>query len=116
MVASTGTCFPYIINNGQLFALQNVYSKMFLSARQDPNLQLTPAIQEDTLPSDPNVQFISSLTNLYNPHTNLCLDDLGHGYSSTDSTDNYLAFRDCIQYYSQQFTHSPICSVILFCM
>ena len=109
-MSGTDTCFSDSINNGQRFALQNVYSKMLLSARQDPSLSPSPAIQESTPLDDPNVHFIyTSSRQLVNPNSQLCLDDLGHGYSTSDSTNDYLAFTACKTpiSYTQQFAHSP---------
>ena len=109
-MSGTGTCFSDNINNGQLFALWNIYSRMFLSARQDPSQSPSLAIQEDTSPSDPNVQFTyTSSRQIVNPSSQLCLDDLDHGYSAIDSTDDTLAFTPCKTpiSFTQQFAHSP---------
>ena len=109
-MSGTGACFSDSINNGQLFALQNVYSQMLLSARQNLSLSPSPAIQESTVLSDPNVQFTyTSARQIVNPNSQLCLDDMGNGYSTADSTNNILAFTLCKTppSYTQQFAHSP---------
>ena len=112
LVAGSG-CYSLNINSGQRFALLNVYSQRFLSARQDPDQNSSFVVQEDTLPSDPNVQLVYIFKLMHNsgqifsPTTNLCLDDLNNGYSAADSTSNNLAFRSCTGSSNQEFAHSP---------
>ena len=50
---------------------------------------------------------------IYNPYTNLCLDDEGNGYSSVSSTSDTLAFKPCSSSTSQQFAYFPWTKFIL---
>ena len=122
------SCFASEIFDGQLFGIQSLYTNQYLTADPYgyPTAQAKISNLRGTNVTIPLRQGCSSLYNsyewftynsttmqIYNPATNLCLDDLGHGYSATPSTSDTLAFTLCSSSKTQQFAYFPSSKYIL---
>ena len=104
-MAGMSSCQPiYDIGGGQMFVLQNDFSVEYLSAVID-----YPAQQIYSSPTDSRLWFTYDTTTLQikSTYSGLCLDNLGHGYSSQSSTSDTLALTTCGNSFTQQFVYQP---------
>ena len=104
-MAGTSSCQPiYDIGGGQAFVLQNVDSGEYLSA-----VSTNPLQQIASSPTDPRLWFTYDTTKLQikSLYNDLCIEDLDHGYSSSSSTSDTLAFTGCDYRIAQQFVYQP---------
>ena len=104
-MARSSTCQPiYDIGGGYTFVLKNVQSGEYLSA-----VSIKPMQQISSSLNDSRLWFTYNTTTLQikSEYSGLCIDDLGHGYSSMSSTNDILAFTDCGNSFSQQFVYQP---------
>ena len=104
-MAAKSSCLPiYDIGGGQIFALQNVQSGEYLSAVSGSYLK-----QISTSPNDTRVWFTYDTATLQIRSVNdsRCIDDLGNGFSSQSSTNDFLTFSACDGSFTQQFVYQP---------
>ncbi len=99
----SSTCYLSRINDDFPFALENEkIQSSWLGVTQDYPVEL----------SNLTTVFVynSNSMALYNPSTNLCLDDLGNGYSTNSSLTDYLALKPCsnVTNPNQQFVYVPL--------
>ena len=102
----SSACYLQSINNGLPFILQNGFTGQYLNATSaDP----THGVVSNNTVATPSLVFVyySSSLQIYSPSLNLCMDDLGLGYSSASSTNDTLAFRPCTSSLTQQFVYIP---------
>ena len=94
----------YDIGVGQTFVLQNDQSGEYLSA-----VSTNPLQQIFSSPTDSRLWFTYDTTTLQikSVYNGLCLDDLGHGYSSSSSTSDIMGFTSCTDSFTQQFVYQP---------
>ena len=108
--SSTGasSCYMTDILGGQPFSIQSAFTNRLLIAT-------SPLRQVCTPYAVPYIQFTYNATSLqiYSPTTNLCLDDLGIGYSPGSASSDILAFKPCTQSKTQQFRYFPSTGYIL---
>ena len=101
----SSTCFLANFNDDQSFALANERLGQYL------NDAVTSQVLNGGLPSllkyDPNTMAIVSLS------TNLCLDDLGVGYSQSYVGRAYVGLQPCTNSTTQQFIYLPLTHQIL---
>ena len=110
-MAGTSTCQTiYNIGGGQRFVLQNVYSGEYLSAvSNNPLQQISSSLTDSRL----WFTYDTSTMRIRSMYNSLCLDDLGHGYSSLSSTSDTLALTTCGTSSTQQFVYQPSTSYLL---
>ena len=104
-MAGTSSCQSiFDIGGGHPFILQNNQSGEYLSAVSNPNLQ-----QISSPPTDSQLWFTydTTILQIKSLDSGLCIDDLGHGYSSQSSTSDTLALTFCTERSSQQFVYQP---------
>ena len=110
-MAGTSTCQTiYNIGGGQHFVLQNVYSGEYLSAvSTNPLQQISSSLTDSRL----WFTYDTSTMRIASTYAGLCLDDQGHGYSSSSSTSDTLALTTCSTSPTQQFVYQPSTSYLL---
>ena len=105
------SCFAGEIFDGELFVIQSQSSypiNMMLSAEpQQGAIVLMEQPYSASVEKSYYFTYNSTTMQIYNPATNLCLDDLGHGYSVDSSTSDTLAFTPCSSSKTQQFAYFP---------
>ena len=104
-MAGSSSCQPlYDLGNGQIFVLKNDQSSEYLSAIDNSSVKQIPSS-----PSDYRLWFTYDNITLQikSSYNGLCLDDLGHAYSSLKSTSDTLAFTPCSYSITQQFVYQP---------
>ena len=118
------SCFASQIFDGQRFAIQSLFTKLNLTADIPDPVEPGPLIQASEGFS-PNAFFTpaniyldlftydSTTMQIYNPSTGLCLDDLGHGYSTDSSVSDTLEFTTCSSSKTQQFAYFPSTKYLL---
>ena len=102
----SSACYLQSINNGQPFILHNGYTGQNLNASSTGPIYEVVSNDTVAIPSLALVYYPSSLQ-FYSPFLNLCMDDLGLGYSAEASINDTLAFRPCTSSLSQQFVYFP---------
>ena len=114
------SCFAGEIFDGQLFGIQSLYTNQYLTINiSTSNLRgsnVTVPLRQGSLDLHSSYEWFSynsTTMQIYNPATNLCLDDLGHGYTATPSTSDTLAFTRCTSSKTQQFVYFPSTKYIL---
>ncbi len=105
-MAATSSCQPIydIGGGGQTFVLRNIQSGEYLSA-----VSANPLQQISSSLNDSRLWFTYDTTTLQikSAYNGLCIDDLGHGYSSQSSTSDTLALTGCTDSFTQQFVYQP---------
>ena len=105
-MAATSSCQPIydIGGGGQTFVLRNSQSGEYLSA-----VSANPLQQISSSLNDSRLWFTYDTTTLQikSAYNGLCIDDLGHGYSSQSSTSDTLALTGCTDSFTQQFVYQP---------
>ena len=122
--AGFSSCFASEIFDGQLFVIQSPYTSLYLSlgSPQTPYpltnyrgniISLTQAPELFAYSDSTLFTYNSTTMQIYNPASNLCLDDLRHGYSALSSVSDSLAFTSCSSSKTQQFAYFPSTKYIL---
>ena len=118
------SCFASEIFDGQLFVIQSPYTSQYLtlgSPQTPPPLSnyrgniisLTQASALFAYSDSTLFTYNSTTMQIYNPASNLCLDDLRHGYSAISGVSDTLAFTPCSSSKTQQFAYFPSTKYIL---
>ena len=120
------SCFASEIFDGQLFGIQSLYTNRYLTTDPYFGVTSTSNLRGSNTTTIPLKQscanlyssynwfsYNSTTMQIYNPTTNLCLDDLGHGYSADSSVSDTLAFTPCSSSKTQQFAYFPSTQYLL---
>ena len=105
-MAGNSSCQPiYDIGGGShTFVLQNNQSGEYLSAVSDnPLQQISSSLNDSRL----WFTYDTTMLEIKSVYNGLCIEDLGHGYSSQSSTSDTLAFTGCDNRIAQQFVYEP---------